>query len=632
VPLPLLQALSRWLPADVGPVTPTVSGSRVLLLLLALGAISGLIASRRGRASSSLPPSTATRRLRAAYWLVACLGAGLRALLAFRLAPYHYEINDITIHLGLLERLVSNEASPWDLLHPPLHALLMGAWGIVLDGLRRGLELGWLRLSNLPLWFLLAAAVWRAGRTLRQPWAALGVLTILAFLPRSLELSVYRYDYFLQLVTVTVFLERLLAHAQDRGESTPPQPQGWRRFAPSPLLSGVVLWGAAALWSGYLCALVVIPGGLVALGLSWRRGARRAVGVALIAAAALGAPLAERALEGAQIYVTASAPAGSRVEDASGPDEGSATRQGHAPMVLPGAAGPRALLSFPAWAAATTCGHTLPLRSATRTLLALLGLGWALALWRRPGLALTGGLILVTFAMASGVLALHDYNLSPLAPVWFGVPTLGVVLGGGRRAPWLGGLLAALVITLSLSERGFEPQRAPGGPWPWLMGEHTSSALAARLDPEAELRGRPLLALDDAFPHVYRVCRGAGERAEARHPEGAMAAYARCEQDIARERADDRLFSHTTLGGRPLALSGRAVWDALGPGRCDPIDALLTEAPWRDHRHLVLINDDFLATMEEEATCLEVSARLTAGCTLDLETADRRLYRCDARR
>ncbi len=283
--------------------------------------------------------------------------------------------------------------------HAPLMVSLLQGWSLLGDALGVGGQLLWIRLPNIALSGIMVWLLLRLGEALddsRTGWIA-GVT--FAVSPVLVYLSVPQGPYLLEMVATTWFLERLATSA----------------VTGRPGHRSLAVAAAAALWSGFLSAVVVGPGLLLHAVLTWRRGdRRRALGVIFLTVA-FTAPVVGTALSNALDMATISR----SVPGDSAAEAGLAAVYGHTSME-PAAAGIGDIPRLLWWLTCTVAGFL----AAPVFLLAIL-LYPAL----RPREGWGPLLALLVFGVLGTFLPLRLVNLTAVMPL---------ILVGGIRAALLG--------------------------------------------------------------------------------------------------------------------------------------------------------------------------------------------------
>lgn len=564
--------------------------SLIRLLVLTGLAVFGLWALRR-------PPvdGESRRPSRRTLWILLGLlsvALGLRALLMPTLPPGTYELENVPYDRVLDELTDQIGFEPlrtkvYHNFHTPLLPTFLDAWFPLGDAIGMGGSIVWLRLPNLFLAAALILLLVRLGRSLGVPAAGWGAAAVFAMSPTLAPLSVYQGHYFLEVVTVTWFCERLAAYTLG-GRAV------YRSLAAA---------AAVALWTGYMAALVVAPGMVVFMVVAWRRGAReQGLATALVVAALYG-PIATAALETAADFLVISVV--DNIDHAVA--EGIFAVHGHHPMRVeaPGLAG---FMDFPMDTAGILFGQV-----AAGVALA----GALLALALRPRSAWFPVLIMILFAALSTRMAARWVNFTAvfpfllLAPLW-GAAALGQLL----RVPWAPAAATAAVAAVLVVGPAVSPQRqdrlpAPGDIVDWVGHGERLSQISEPL--EGDL---PVIVLAVEKDVYYHTC---PDRAS-------VAGYLACKDEYYQlARADG--FRRGRSQGRPLAFT---MMGDVGPqsGTPCPTTARFGEdAAWRSTPFFVLVTPEF-RRYEADGLCQDTFRR--APCDQLIRAVSIEVYRCPA--
>lgn len=383
------EALDLGEAAPPDPVVPTGRHAAEAVMVLLPLVLLGFLLLRRAEPAPARPPRSSRERI--VLGLLIGAAVFLRLLVAWYLPARDLELENFPRDTNLwgLGHIIGSfvHPPPPQTFHAPLLDSILQGWSVIGDALGVGGGVLWLRLPNMLLSGLLVWLLLRLGEALgdaRIGWIAGATF---AASPLLIQISVPQGHYFLEMVAVTWFLERLAS----------------RVIARRPGHRTLAVAAALALWSGSLAAVVVGPGLLVHTIHTWRRGdRRRALGV-LFLVLALTAPVVGAAIANA-LDMSAIA---SHAAPTAAANEGLAAVYGHTVMepAADGAAGMPAL----AWdlTVATVGVVVAPL------LLILL----VVALVRRPRERWGPPLILLVFVALGTALPLRTANFTALMPV-----------------------------------------------------------------------------------------------------------------------------------------------------------------------------------------------------------------------
>ena len=570
----------------------------VLRILLSIGAaLFAILVLRRwtraerlaGRAADASPVA-------GTWWLRAVIVAALslRLVLLFFAYPDPMETEHFPDSASL--RNFTNGLAflqPWGTLgiakgyHMPLLKLALTPWFELGDALGVGGRLFWLRLPALALsgWFMVLLV--RLGRWLKTPAAGRGAALLFAFVPSFIELSIHMGHYFAEMVVATWFLERLASVAR----------------AGRPHWASLAVSAAAALWTGSISGLVVVPGLLVLLGLSFTGGRRRLALAAALLFLALYAPVMETAFDQFMSY--------SNVSVAETVSDGEMARLGlfyqHGALdvedsTLVG------FLSFP-WDLAAHLFTPLP---AAACLLGLL-----LLLLRRPLDAVPPLLFLAIYAVADTRIYLSPHNCSPifalflLLPIW-GFSSAGRVLSARPLRVAQRRVILVLVLVLGMTARWAPYSRSYAEVMAqWVLEGQHSDALTTHLSRD-EVSETPLLVIAHEYNSAYPFCEDRSSRLSLEDCED--------EWEISAESAEPPMVRYT-LHGRPFVIG------CTGGGICSE---LLSEPPWSDGPFLVLTSFENLREAEDLRRVGDpISGPVDYdACVLELEIPSALLFSC----
>jgi hypothetical protein len=259
------------------PFAPVASDTGKSLLVLLPLVLLGFYGLRRPHPAP--PRSRRSTTERSGLAILVGVAILLRVLVGWYLGPVLYELENFPRNtnlwgLGYVIGSFTNPPPPQTFHAPLLDSLLQG-WSGIGDALGVGGELRWLRLPNVVLSGVMVWLLVRLGEALgdaRIGWIAGATF---AASPLLIQFSVPQGHYFLEMVAVTWFLERLASCV----------------VAGRPAHRSLAIAAATALWSGFLSAVVVGPGLLVHMVRCWRQGDRRRGLSALLLVLALTAPV-----------------------------------------------------------------------------------------------------------------------------------------------------------------------------------------------------------------------------------------------------------------------------------------------------------------------------------------------------
>ena len=454
-----------------------------LLFLVGLGAF-GLWSLRRPP-PTGVASKTPRRELRALLLLVA-VALILRSVLIPTLPPGIYELENVP-YGRVLDELSDQigyqplRTTVYRNFHTPLLPTFLDGWFPLGDAIGMGGEIVWLRLPNLLLVAATLLLFVRIGRILGAPAAGWGAAVVFTLSPTLAPLSVYQGHYFLELVTVIWFCERLAQYIEKE----------------RPVHRSLAASAALALWTGYMAVLVVLPGMLLYLAVAWRRGDRLRGLAALLLVAAVYGPIATPALDTAFDFLTISV----TDEVSRTTAEGIFAVHGHHPMPVE-APGLKGFMNFPLETAGIIYG---PIAA----VLTLLGMGLALVL--RPRVAWLPAALLVLYAVLSTQMSTRWVNFTSVFPFLLLVPLWGVSLLGDR-IPWRWApmtavtlLSLALVVGPALTPPRYDRLPAPGEVLGWVARGERLSETSKHLQSEAN-RGLPVVILAVEKDMYYHLC------------------------------------------------------------------------------------------------------------------------------
>ena len=569
--------------------------SLIRLLVLAGTAAFGLWA-LRGPPVGPAPPRPPRREL---WILLGILAFGLlvRALLMPTLPPGTYELENVPYDRVLDELtdqigFAPSQTKLYHNFHTPLLPTFLDGWFILGDGIGLGGSIVWLRLPGLLLAGFFIGLLVRVGRVLGVPAAGLGAAAVFALSPTLAPLSVYQGHYFLEVVTVTWFGERLMTYALE-GRAV------HRSLAAA---------AAVALWTGYMATVIVAPGMLLYLALAWRRGERTRGLAGILVVVALYGPIATAALETALDFLTISVT--SDIDRAVA--EGMFAVHGHHPMSVE-APGLRGFLDFPRATAELLFG-------AVAVGAAFIGALLALAL--RPRTAWFPLLILVLFAALSTRMAARWVNFTAVYPVLLLAPLWGAAALGQRlRATWASpALVGALAVTL-IAGPALSPVRqdrlpAPGDMAGWVMRGERLSQVSSPLQEEGH-RELPVVVLAVEKDVYYHTC---ADRQT-------VGGYLACKDEYFQLPRRDG-FSRGRSGDRPQAFTRMGRVGPQSGVPCPTTDAFTHDADWQDTPFLVVVTPEF-RRYEAEGLCADTLPR--GPCTLVTKAVGIEVHRCPPR-
>jgi hypothetical protein len=563
--------------------------SLIRLLVLAGLAAFGLWALRRPPAA---PPRGRTPR-RVLWFLLAVLAVtlGVRALLIPTLPPGTYELENVPYD-RILDELTDQigfeplRTKVYHSFHTPLLPTFLDAWFPLGDVVGMGGSIIWLRLPNLFLAAAFMLLLVRLGRAIGAPAAGWGAAAVFAVSPTLAPLSVYQGHYFLEVVTVTWFCERLAVYALE-GRA---------------IHRSLAAAAAVALWTGYMASLVVAPGMVLYLVVAWRRGERERGLATILVVAALFGPIATAALETAADFLTISVTG--NIDHAVA--EGMFAVHGHHPMPveMPGLAG---FLGFPGATADVLFGHV-----AAGVALALA----LLALVLRPRAAWFALLVVILFAGLSTRMAARWVNFTAVYPFLLVAPLWGAVALAQRlRASWAPGAVAAAVAAVLVVGPAVSPPRqdrlpAPGDIAGWVSSGDRLSQIAKPLQEEQI----PVLVLAVEKDVYYHTC---PDRVT-------VAGYLACKDEYYQLPWEDG-FRRGRSGGRPLAFT---IMEDIGPQSgtpCPRTDAFARDPDWHDTPFFALVTPEFLR-YEADGLCQDTFRR--THCDEVTQAVGIHLYRC----
>ncbi len=565
-----------------------------LLFLTGLGAF-GLWALRRPPVMK--PVSKPPRRELWTLLGILTVALTVRAVLIPTLPPGTYELenvpydrvlNELTDQIGF-EPL---QTKVYHNFHTPLLPTFLDGWFPIGDALEMGGDIIWLRLPNLLLAAALILLFLRIGRGLGVPAAGWGAAAVFTLSPTLAPLSVYQGHYFMEMVSVTWFCERLVRYVVEK------------HAVHRSLAAAAVL----ALWTGYMAALVVAPGMLMYLVVAWRRGERRRGLAALLVVAALYGPIASSALDTVFDFLTISVT--DNVDRVTA--EGMFAVHGHHPMPVE-APGLQGFLRFPLETAGIIYGDVI-------AGVALFGM--LLALLFRPRTAWFPVLLLVLYALLSTRMSARWINFTSALPFLLVVPLWGAAALGSRlRSRWgpataVALLSAALLIGPALSPPRFDRLPAPADMAKWIGHGERLSQVSRPLQTK-DHRDLPVLVLAVEKDVYYHTC---GDRET-------VAGYLACKDDYFRLPREDG-FSRGRSVGRPLAFSrmGRVGPESGEP--CPSADAFGEDPDWQDTAIMVLLTPEF-RRYEADGLCTDTFPR--TNCTLLTEAIGIQVFRCPPR-
>jgi len=546
------------------------------------------------------PPTVAAeprppRQERWALLGVVALALILRSALIPTLPPGIYELENVPFDrvLGLLTGQLGPGPPGIPIyynFHTPLLPSLLDGWFVLGDAIGMGGDIIiWLRLPNLLLAAALILLLVRIGHSLGTPVAGWAAAAVFAVSPTFAPLSVYQGHYFLEMVTVTWFWERLACFA----------------LARRPVHRSLAAAAAIALWSGYMAMVVVLPGMILYLVLATHRNMRRQGLAAVLVVAALYGPIATAALETASDFLMISV--SESLEPAAA--EGLSAIHGHTPMSIE-APNMTGFLWFPMETGGVVFGETIA---------ALALAAFALALAIRPTVAWFPALLLVFYALISTRLATRWVNYTSLFPLLLVMPLWGAAIAANKlRNPWWrNGAVALLAAAMTLGPALSPPQsdRLPQAAdlVSWLGRGERLSHVAAPLQEELH-RELPVLILAVEKDVFYHLC-----------PDRiTLEGYLTCKDEYYYLPRGDSL-SRGTLMGRPVAFT---QMDDINPEddlSCPRLDFLSQDEAWRDTPFLALITPEF-RRYEADGICADLFPR--ADCVLVTNALGILIYRC----
>jgi hypothetical protein len=552
------------------------------------------------RRSSSVPRQTAWLPVSPQIILLVSVAVGLRLVLISVLPPHEYELENFPqlMHLCELRTQTGFLSDGGDILdagfHLPLLSTLLDPWFMLGDALGVGGHIVWLRLPNLLFAGWMVLLLLRVGNHVSMPGAGWGAAILFTFLPVTASVSVYQGHYFLEMVLCTWFMERLALYAC-RGR---------------PVHRSLAIAAVAAMLNGYLSVLVVAPGLLFYLGLSWLRGERRTGLAAILLVVSLWAPVGSHAIQTGLTYSTLSfrvAPPEHRVEWLN-------RLHGHHAMTA-GFFPKHGFLSYFNLAPKLLYGQGL----AWLALMAIVAL-----LFFRFRRGLLPASIYLAFAVSSFHLAGRWVNLTAIIPFLLFLPIWGagvVPVPGALRGlrPLLRGLMTAALLAggllwFDVNLSGIYPGDITGR----IAAEETCYSVAARIhDPGHE--NLPVRVLMFEHGSSYLLCSDRTSKA----------AFQACDQaPVSGE--DSRGFRVFEMDGRIVASSLLNQATTSGPESCPAHEGLLRAPGWCLSDHLVLFSREY-SGMEgrAESNCRE---RFVSGrCVLIAISPDLALYRCPPR-
>ena len=537
-------------------------------------------------AASPRPP----RQEKWALLGVIALALILRSALIPTLPPGIYELENVPFD-RVLDQLTGQIglAYPGTLIyhnfHTPLLPSLLDGWFFLGEAIGMGGDIVWLRLPNLLLAAALILLLVRIGRTLSAPAAGWAAAAVFAVSPTFAPLSVYQGHYFLEMVTVTWFWERLACYA----------------LARRPVHRSLAAAAAVALWSGYMAMVVVVPGMLLYLVLAMRRNERRQGLAAVLVVAALYGPIATTALETASDFLKISV--SESLEPAAA--EGLSAIHGHPPMSIE-APSTTGFLKFP-----LETGHVVFGQVAALVLAA-----FALALAIRPKVAWFPAAVVVVYALLSTRMATRWVNYTSLFPLLLMVPLWGAAMVPGRW--WRTGAVALLAAAMTLGPALPSPPRSDRVPRAadlvtWLGRGERLSSVAAPLQEEVH-RELPVLVLAVEKDVFYHLC----------PDRTSLEGYLTCKDEYYHLSRGDSL-SLGTIIGRPVAFTRMNDINPEDALTCPRLDFLSQDEAWRDAPFLALITPEF-RRYEADGICADLFPR--TDCALITNALDILIYRC----
>jgi len=550
----------------------------------------------RGPRPSEPVPGLRPREL----WTLAgvlAVALALRALLIPTLPPGTYELENVPYDRVLSELTDQSGFGPlckriYHNFHTPLLPTFLDGWYVIGDAVGMGGDITWLRLPNLFAAAAFLLLLLRIGRSLGAAAVGWGAAAVFAVSPTLTSLSVYQGHYFLEMVTVSWFCERLIACTLDD----------------RPVHRSLAAAAAVALWSGYMTVLVVVPGLLLYLVRAWRRGERGPGLAAVLVVAGLYGPIATTALETAMDFMTISMT--ENVGHAAA--EGLFAVHGHQPMPVEMPEF-RGLVGFPVRIGTVVFGEAV---------VGVALFGFALALLSRPRTAWFPAALLVLYAALSTRMAARWVNYTSILPFLLVVPLWGASASAARlRIPWLRNGLVALVAAGFVAGPVLAPARherlpAAADMAAWVAGGERLSQVSGALQEDGH-RDLPVLVLAVEKDVYYHLC---PDRAS-------LEGYLACKDGFFRLPRGDGL-SRGLLEGRAVAFT---QMDDVGPedrGACPRLDGLRRADRWRGRPFLVLVTWGF-RHYEEMGLCTGLFPR--EGCELLTEALHVRVLRCAPR-
>lgn len=273
----LIDSVRVWVPSAV----------QMFWLLLVLVAAAGLFLLGRGQRPQEGTVG-GTRLRQQPVWIRVVFPAALllRLVVAYLAPTFYVEFKQFVGPLDVLDGTLSMPIFSDAVLfgdfmsyHLPLLDIGIGPWLALGDLLGMGGHLLWLRVPSLAgsawvMWLLL-----RIGEHLGAPKVGRVAMLLFAFLPACVKVSVPATHYFLEVVLVAWFIERLAAAV----------------LAKRPCDRSLAVAGALACWSGMTVWPLVALGGLVYLVSRVRSGRARAGFLAMLVFLSLIAPMVNTA-------------------------------------------------------------------------------------------------------------------------------------------------------------------------------------------------------------------------------------------------------------------------------------------------------------------------------------------------
>jgi len=541
------------------PVSALAIALVVFRILLSLG--TGYLAVRLLSSSASTAPSASLgRRELIPLGLMILAAMGLRVFMAYG-APigeyeldslYPVDLDDLLVILGL------GDADPGGLeewgMHLPLHRVALTPWlhlGLALDV---GDLLSWIRLPNVLLSGWVMWLLHRIGRHIEAPAVGWGAAAVFGFTPLLIQFSACQWHYFVEVVAVTWFLERLLACVA----------------AGRPGHTTLAISAAVAVWAGYM-TLPILLLGLIAY--AWtvvRRGqGRRVLGAGLLFLA-LTAPLLPLMIETVLFY-----------REVSGTTAGGAEGQGWLLFYF----GHDHLGSTPSGfhEAARFLAEGTQMFFGAAGWLVLVMSGMLVLSRPRWGLLILGmfGLYVALFL----TLYTRWINFTPMIPLLILTPLWAAV--GLEKLPKVRiphaatlapAVLAAILVIASAIGSPDDQIRLLRSPYAvqWIAQGRSYQAVAWEIM-EEDAEALPVVLFAGRPEDMFLVCRGEPDSVSVMECMRAASGH-----------GPDVAVATFELAKRRVATTGEDWVNAGIEGRCLDWATVLDAAPWRDETFLVL--------------------------------------------